>query len=437
MFSNFAQVEDFFNSRKLYGMKPGLDRIHKLLQMLGNPQDKINAVHVAGTNGKGSTVYYLRNALIANGYSVGVFTSPSLEGITGHILKNDKMLQQSEWIAILNRMLPCISELDHDANHPTEFEIITAAAFLYFADNVEIALIEAGMGGREDTTNCFSPLLSVITNVEKDHIAFLGNTKTSIAYHKAGIIKKDKPVIVGEMETGALNVIREEAAERDAPVYHLSHEFQYSLPIQSEISQSFEWTLGDRGLLLRVTLNMHGIHQVKNASLAIMVLRLLRKRGYVLDWNRCLDALYQTVIPGRFERIGPSLILDGAHNPAGVNAFIKTLGNDQTETKHLIFAAFRDKDLEKMLRLLCDRFSTVTLTSFDHPRAASCDELMAAAPDSNKNIKVIRDWKEAIQLIPENSSSSLCWYVTGSLNFIDEVRKYIHFRREQEEQRNG
>lgn len=423
MFRNFQQIEDFFESRKMHGMKPGLDRIRKLLHMLGNPQNKIKAIHIAGTNGKGSTVYYLKNALTANGYNVGVFTSPSLVGITGHIMKNDATLSKSQFMGLMNNILPFVEKLDQEDNHPTEFEIITAAAFLYFAENVEIALIEAGMGGREDTTNCFTPMMSVITNVEKDHIAFLGDTKSSIAYHKAGIIKNTKPVIVGEMDTEAMEVIKKEAADKNAPIYQLMQDFHYKISVQSAVGESFEWFLNSE-FSLQVILYMNGRHQVKNASLAIMALKLLEENGYGLDWQSCLRGIYQTKIPGRYERISASLVLDGAHNAAGVKAFIRTLAKDNTTNKHLIFAAFRDKDLDKMLTILGDYFSTVTLTSFDHPRAASCDELLEAYHDHD-NTKVMESWKEAIDIIPEKNDTTSCWYVTGSLNFIAEVRNYV------------
>ncbi|GAA0601475.1 bifunctional tetrahydrofolate synthase/dihydrofolate synthase [Virgibacillus siamensis] len=426
MFSDFQQVEDFFDERKIYGMKPGLDRIRKLLQMLGNPQNKVRAIHVAGTNGKGSTVYFLKNALIANGYNVGVFTSPSLEGIRGHIMKNDAILPEADFIEVMNIILPFVEKLDQADNYPTEFEIITVAALIYFADNVDIALIEAGMGGRMDTTNCFIPMISVITNVEEDHMAFLGKTKSSIAYHKAGIIKEFKPVVVGEMDTDALKVIEKEAMEKKAPVYQFLRDFNYLLTEHHLAGMSFEW-IKNSGSKWNVTLNMDGEHQVKNASLAIMALTELEQCGYELDWQRCLLGLSRTRIPGRFEHICPSMVLDGAHNPAGIDAFIRTLSKDNTENKHLIFAAFRDKDLSKMLGKLSAHFSTVTVTTFVHPRAASCNELLTASHQDN--LKVMGNWKEAIDLIPESDPSS-CWYVTGSLHFIASVRNYVVHKQE-------
>ncbi|ALX48212.1 hypothetical protein [Lentibacillus amyloliquefaciens] len=146
MFEDFSQVEAFFQKRKQYGVKPGLDRIQKLLELLGNPQEKVDAIHVAGTNGKGSTINYLKNALMRNGYGVGVFISPSLEGLTGHILLNEIKISEKELIHYVNVVFPFIKRLDRESNHPTEFEMMTAISFLYFADNADFTLIEAGMG---------------------------------------------------------------------------------------------------------------------------------------------------------------------------------------------------------------------------------------------------------------------------------------------------
>lgn len=176
MFTNFQEIESFFNSRKSLGIKPGLDRIKKLLQLLDNPQDRIQAIHIAGTNGKGSTVHFIKDALQANGYHVGIFTSPSFSGLTGHMFIDNSAIPETKFVKLCNEIYPFIVQLDNENKSPTEFEIITALAFVYFSAHVDIVLVEAGMGGREDTTNCFQPLISIITNVARDHTAFLGNS---------------------------------------------------------------------------------------------------------------------------------------------------------------------------------------------------------------------------------------------------------------------
>ncbi|MFB4166615.1 bifunctional folylpolyglutamate synthase/dihydrofolate synthase [Virgibacillus sp. JSM 102003] len=423
MFEHFQQVERFFQSRKKYGMKPGLDRIHKLLELLDNPQEKIQAIHVAGTNGKGSTVQYIKNALISNGVHVGIFTSPSLNGLRGHIFNDKGMIPETEFTYIISEIHPFIQQLDSESNHPTEFEIITAAAFLYFKKYADFALIEAGMGGREDTTNCFNPILSIITNVDQDHIAFLGESLKSIAYHKAGIIKENTPAVIGEMSDEAMSVISVEASLKNAPLYQLGKAFDYSIIHNVSDFQAFNWVSGNDKF--KVLIQTNGKYQVKNASLAIMALKVLESNGFTLDLDKSLNGLYQTQIPGRFETIqtNPVVVLDGAHNPAGVRAFTDTMTSVyKNREKHLIFAAFKDKDLTYMLNHLSNYFSSITLTTFEHPRAASVEELQEVI--IHPDVRVNHDWKEAIKEIPDQNDK-VCYFVTGSLHFIANVRNIL------------
>lgn len=424
MFEHFWQIEAFFQDRKKYGVKPGLERVHKLLALLGNPQEKINAVHVAGTNGKGSTIHYIKNAFMANGHRVGVFNSPSFEGLTGHMFINDFRIPEKSFILYVNKMYPFIKQLDAAFNHPTDFEILTAIAFLYFEGNTDIALIEAGMGGREDTTNCISPNLSIITNVEWDHTDFLGKSIESIAYHKAGIIKENSPVIAGEMGEEALSVVSGEAFEKNTPLHLLGESFKYKITDTTFSYQTFQW-FSVSGIRTEIALNTLGVHQIKNASLAVMALVVLETKGFELNWRTSINGLAATRIPGRFEQIHtePAVILDGAHNPAGVQAFTDTLTEIlSNKEKHLIFAAFKDKDLKNMLRHLEPYFSSVTLTTFDHPRAAESELLERFSYHPNK--RRLNDWRQALKQL-DFQQENTCYCITGSLHFIAIVRKYF------------
>lgn len=422
MFKNIQQVNEFFASRKKFGIKPGLDRIHRLLDLLDNPQHSIHAIHVAGTNGKGSTINFLKDALMYNNYQVGVFTSPSLAGLTGHILIDNQPIPEKVLIALLNDIHPIIEQLDCESEHPTEFEILTAIMFVYFSKHVDIALIETGMGGREDTTNCFIPILSIITNVARDHMGFLGNSIKEIACHKAGIIKRQIPVIVGEMKEDAAIVIKQEAALNKAPLLRLGNDFTI-IPIkQKATKQYFEWQQGLNKL--NVMLSMYGEHQQKNAALAIMALATMQKQGYAIAWDKALEGIQQSQIPGRFELVqeNPDVIIDGAHNVAGVQLFIKTvLNNFPDKERHLVFAGFHDKELEKMLMLLSKYFKTVTITTFNHPRAQDAELLFTSAHIENKVLD--RDWLHAIEKIKHSTNDNRCFFITGSLHFIGEVRK--------------
>src|SRR5699024_10023209 len=238
-----------------------LDRMNRLLRLLGNPEKHIQAIHVAGTNGKGSTIQYIKKALLANEYRVGVFTSPSLSGLSGHLWCNNQEVDKREWIPIMNDIYPIIQRLDKQENHPTSFEIITAVAFVHFSKHVDIALIETGMGGRYDTTNCVQPILSIITNVSKDHTAFLGNNIEDIAYHKAGIIKKDTPVILGEIQSNILPTFQTEAAIKNTCIYRLYDHFTYYETRVFPLKQQFIWEYQNERH--HTSIMMQGMHQVK------------------------------------------------------------------------------------------------------------------------------------------------------------------------------
>ena len=427
MFTTTEQMLTFFEERKNIGIKLGLERIKLLLELLDNPQNKIKAIHVAGTNGKGSTIAYLKNALMYNGYKVGVYSSPSLDGITGHIFLNDHKITVEEFLRLFNILYPLIQQLDASGDHPTEYEILTALAFMFFSEHVDIALIETAMGGRFDTTNCFQPILSIITNIDKDHMGFLGQSIKEIAYHKAGIIKEQIPVIVGDVGEEASAVIREEAEVKKAKIYQLHEDFHYRSIMHNNDTQTFTWVDND-DQTMKVSIHMYGVHQVKNAALALMSIRLLMKLGYEIDREKVFIGLENTFVPGRFEVITkePTIILDGAHNLAGMQTFLDTVTNRfQNKDKHLIFAGFKDKELQKMLQLLLDGyFSTITVTSFEHERAA-CAAYLYSLTDL-KYVRQVEDWKEATSNIYKHSANeNEAYFITGSLHFIAMVRNHL------------
>lgn len=419
-----SQVNEFFQNRRKFGIKPGLERINRLLSIQGNPQHRMKAIHVAGTNGKGSTIHFLKNALIANGYRVGVFTSPSLDGIRGHILDNDQPIDETIFIQLFNQLQQSIFELDNQEMHPSEFEIITVLSFMYFASTVDIALIEAGMGGRDDTTNCFIPILSIITNVDKDHMAYLGDSLEQIAYHKAGIIKQTVPVIVGDLHDESKIVIEKEARLQKAPILELNKDFLYSDFEWEDNLQRFQWK-NQHNEVFQVKLQMQGLHQIKNASVALKALTMLLEKGMNINKEKALKAIQATKVPGRFEKISehPVVIIDGAHNLAGIQAFLETVSAIPNGLeKQLIFAGFKDKDLEAMITSCIPYFESITLTSFDHPRAAKEIELLSLTSESKVDIEP--NWEVLLDRITTNQQRKM-FFVTGSLHFITMVRKYF------------
>lgn len=418
MFQNLQQAEVFLSARKSLGIKPGLERMRALLEKAGNPEKNIRAVHIAGTNGKGSTVQFMNDALLANGYQTGVFTSPSPEGLPGYIRHNNSAVREDILVELCNQLYPAIKQLDRYGDSPTEFEIITVLAFMYFSKNVDIALIEAGMGGRLDTTNCFDPLLSIITNVSIDHKQFLGTTASEIAYHKAGIIKRNRPVITGEMSRDAFTEIEIEATFLCAPLYQAGRDFTYQKTDAGNGCQQFIWN-GK----LQLEISMLGEHQIKNAAVAFRAVTLLKELGHQINIGLTAKAFSQTRLPGRFEiiRKNPEVILDGAHNAKGMEAFIETVLTAYEDRKrHLIFAVFKDKEMKEMLEYAVPHFASVTLTVFNHPRSASLEDLRYLA--EKKNLFLAENWQEAMRKLTDDHS---VYFVTGSLEFISRVRKYF------------
>lgn len=423
LFTNFQQVEAFFKDRAKIGIKPGLERVYYLLQKLGDPHLDLQAIHIAGTNGKGSTLHYLKNALLENGYQVGVFTSPSYQGLRGHIYRNHEPISEEDFRQLLNQMYPIIMELDEMDNHPTDFEIMTVLAFLYFKKHVEITLVETGMGGRYDTTNCLKPMLSIITNVDYDHTAFLGETLTEIAGHKAGIIKEQAPVIVGETKQEPLTRIQAEADHKQAPIYVFGQDFSVIQSKQLDHVQQFTWKYGEKHI--EVTLKMLGDHQQRNAALAMMALDLINDQGFSIDLGKSLEGIAHTTVPGRFEKMSdhPVIVIDGAHNPASVETFKHTMLNHYPDQKrHLIYAAFKDKDIKPMLETLLPHFETITMTTFDSPRAAKAEDI-ASLVDSEK-IRIEHDWQSLVKYISQQKHDPHHYFITGSLHFITLVRDY-------------
>lgn len=430
LFSSFADIQRFLNERQKLGIKLGLERIKSLLSYSGNPERQTIYIHVAGTNGKGSTIAYLRTALHQNGYNVGVFSSPSLRGIRGHIMINDQYISEQEMLNCFKQLYPAIEDLDNRNQHPTNFEILTAIAFIYFAKYTDIALIETGMGGRGDTTNVINPLLSIITTVQYDHMQFLGDTITDIAHEKAGILKAKTPIIIGDIPEEGKNIIRHEAKKLQAPLYEFNQDFTAQNRLINEANQSFHWTY--QALKQKITISQAGSHQIHNCSLAMMAIVLLKERGFTISLAKTIHSFQQVLIPGRFEKVfdKPPVYIDGAHNISSMKTLIELIQekfhrNDQT----IVFGAFRDKDIQGMVNLLKDAFPALILTSFDHPRAATVAELQTYVNAEDDHIKIIneKEFDQLIHAIKEKLNNNQ-YIFTGSLFFITKVRHFFEFK---------
>lgn len=430
MFQTSGQVVSWINDRLKLGIKPGLNRMEWLMEKLDHPERELRTVHIAGTNGKGSTTTFLRSILQEAGYEIGTFTSPYFEKFNERISVNGIPIADEDLINAANTLKPYFDELEQtEWGAPTEFEIITALGFYYFAriHRVDLVVVEVGLGGRLDSTNIITPLVSVITSIGYDHMNILGNTLGEIAAEKAGIIKNGIPVITGVKNPEALDVIVKIANSRKANVYMLDNHFtvQDFGPENSREVFAFQSIFQN---FPKLELSMLGYHQIQNASLSVMAAIYLKTYfSFHIEEKQVKQGLLKAYWPGRFEiiRKNPTVILDGAHNQEGLESLLNTIDRHYPNGKGTImFTALRDKPLESMIQLLDQSGYNLAFTEFEFKRASKAEDL-AKLSNSSQLIETVEDWKqyilEKLERMPENE----LLIITGSLYFISEVKPFL------------
>ncbi|MCC7085401.1 MAG: bifunctional folylpolyglutamate synthase/dihydrofolate synthase [Pirellulales bacterium] len=379
-----------------------LDRMRDLLARLGNPQEKLRIVHVAGTKGKGSTSAMIAAALTAAGYRTGLYTSPHLERIEERIQVDCQMCAPVEFVALVRQAQPIVEQMDQAAARhepmecgPTYFEITTALAMLHFANvNTDAAVLEVGLGGRLDSTNVCRPMVSAITSISFDHTKQLGNTLAAIAEEKAGIIKPGVPVVSGVVDAEPRRVIERVAQESGSRLVQLGVDFSYHYAPPREVnSQDAAHGVMDFESRNRVApqrigqieLGLLGRHQASNAAVALATLDELRAQGWNLSEHAVRRGLAELRWPGRIEIVSrqPTVVVDAAHNLASIESLIETLNESFTAPHRLlVFATTQDKDVGGMLRRLLPQFETVILTRYENnPRAVGLEQLGLCAAE--------------------------------------------------------
>lgn len=390
-----------------YGIVPGLERIQQLLSHLSDPHLKFPSVHIGGTNGKGSTAAITASILKQAGYKTGLYTSPHLIDFSERITINGAPIAQQDIIRLTELLK---REVTHHAIEPTFFEFTTAMAFCYFAEsNIDIAVVEVGMGGRFDATNVLCPEVTAITNIGMDHEKYLGPRLLDIAYEKAGIIKVGTPVVTGATQPEVLSYFEEVARLKSAPIFRLGHEI----------------TLSDERLLHCPLL---GLHQMNNAAIAIGVIEQLK--SFPVSENAIAEGMRLSKWPGRLQVVqtDPLILLDGAHNPAGAQALACFLqGIDQNKSgKHwLIVGIMRDKNIKEILAPLGAWADEVVLTRPNIERAATVTELSAAL-DADVSQTLIAGVPEAIQFVLSRMETNDTLVITGSLFTVGQA--LAHFK---------
>ncbi|HFR5304752.1 TPA: folylpolyglutamate synthase/dihydrofolate synthase family protein [Streptococcus pneumoniae] len=412
----------------------GLERMVELLALRGNPHLKLKVLHIGGTNGKGSTIAFLKKMLEKLGLRVGVFSSPYFIHYTDQISINGESISEARLEALMADYQSLLEgEAVANLQGTTEFEIITALAYDYFAsEQVDVAIMEVGMGGLLDSTNVCQPILTGITTIGLDHVALLGDTLEAIAEQKAGIIKQGIPLVTGRIAPEALAVIDRIAEGKDAP--RLAYGTDYQVRHQESVvtGEVFDYTSAVRQG--RFQTSLLGLYQIENAGMAIALLdTFCQEDGRELASNDFLgQALEEISWPGRLEIVSrdPLMILDGAHNPHAIKALLVTLQERFADYhKEILFTCIKTKALEDMLDLLGAMPDTeLTLTHFADSRATDESVLKEAAKSRNLSYQ---DWHDFLEqnLTDKKEEKQTVRIVTGSLYFLSQVRAYLMERK--------
>lgn len=406
------------------GIKPGLERIGRLMQALGNSQLAYPCVHIGGTNGKGSTAAMIASILGHAGYRVGLYTSPHLERFNERIRVDGKEISNAALVKLATRVKKAACAMPASIGSVSFFEFTTAMAFEYFKEkSVDIAVIEVGMGGRWDATNVVSPLVSIITTVDMDHQGYLGDSLAKLAAEKAGIIKGHTPVICGEVKPQPLGVIEKAAKGRNAPLYEIGKDFRLT---EERGALNYRGIDGDTDIK-GLRLGLAGPHQRENAACALAAIEVLKRGGWAVPISAIRTGLKAVKWPGRIEVIGrrPLVIIDSAHNPAGAATLSNALGGFKYRRLILVMGIMADKDIDGILSELLPLADSVIFTAPATERAASPDLLCRKARRYSKDIRTARSVKEACKTALDEAALADAVCVTGSIFTVGEARRYL------------
>ena len=426
---SYQEALQWIHSLYLFGSKLGLGRMEEMLKRLGNPHKLLRCVHIAGTNGKGSTAVMLAEIFKAQGFKTALYTSPYLESFTNRMAVNGTDINETDLINLVGLIRPLTEEIAlSELGQPTQFEVVTVLAFLYFARcKPDWVVVEVGLGGRFDATNVIVPEVSVITNIGLDHTQVLGDTVEAIAFEKAGIIKAGVPVVTAAEKKPALSVIEETARRQNAPLTVIGRDVFYSTGQASIEGQVFDYQSKERKIF-GLGISLPGRHQARNAATALAARELIP--GLVFDEPAARCGLAATNWPGRLEVLSrkPLVLIDGAHNVDGVAALREALVEILAGRKlHLVLGFLGDKAIEDMLRLIVPLASAgLVVTRPDNQRAAD-PYSVAALVSSYTAIPalVVDDVSLAVTLSLHNTKDDEVLCVTGSLFTISNARKTL------------
>jgi dihydrofolate synthase/folylpolyglutamate synthase len=443
-FQSGVEAVDWIVKLMPFGIKPGLKRMELLMEKLEHPQRRLKFIHVAGTNGKGSTCAYLSQVIHQCGYDVGTFTSPYLERYTNRISFNGQDIEEEALVRLTNQLKPIVDEIAvTELGSPTMFEVSTALAILYFARVAypDFVVWETGLGGRLDSTNIVTPIVSVITNVGHDHMDILGNSLEQVAAEKAGIIKAGVPVITAVEQPDLLGIIEETAKSKRTTLYALGRQFRYESVSNEMDHQSFHFH-GPFRELKEVPVSLNGEHQLKNAAVAIMTLEVLRQYyALIIEDEDLYKGFSETKWPGRLEMVSqnPRILLDGAHNPEGAQTLAAALQDIYSYKKlHVMIGMLSTKNHTGYLRHILPLVDTIILTEPDFHKKGDASKLAELTHqllgELNLQVEVLieTDWKLALETLKSRTEQDDLAVVSGTLYLISDVRSWIYYQTDSE-----
>jgi len=426
----YREALSWIHSRERFGMNQGLQRIEALLGYLGDPHKKLNFLHIGGSNGKGSTAALAASVLQSAGYQVGLYTSPYLEQFTDRMSVNGKEIPREHLIELVSVVRPLTEKIGKDSSlgQPTEFEVVTAIAFAFFAEvKPDLVVLEVGLGGRLDATNVVSPLVSVITTVSLEHTQVLGNTVESIAFEKAGIIK-NKTDVVTQVTGGALTVIKEICREKNAHLYSLGRDFRGEMVYGDLDGQIFHYH-GMTREIASLKIPLLGEYQINNASVALAALELLDKKGFTLPEEAFRRGLQAVRWPGRLEILGrdPLVVIDGAHNLEAFQGLRQALTQVFSYRKLiLVLGILADKAMEDILLEIVPPADKLVITRPNSPRAAEPADLgRIVRAVSKKPVFIEEKIASALERAFSLASPEDMVLIAGSLYLVSEARQIL------------
>ena len=411
-----------------FGSNYGLERTYKLLEHLGNPERDLKLIHIAGTNGKGSTTSMITEILMGEGYKVGIYTSPFIEEFEERIQINRNNIPKESLAILMDEIKVAVDKvIEAGYNHPTEFEIITVLMLLYFKkENIDFGVIEVGLGGTLDSTNVIKPIIQVITSISFDHTNLLGNTLEKIAREKAGIIKRGIPTVIYPQQEEVLKVIKNKCFEMDSELYIANNE---NLKFKNIVNLDKPYQLLKYNNEIDILLPLLGEHQIINLSVAMQAIEVLNNKNIIdISIANIVKSIKNVSWKGRLEVLSnnPYVVIDGAHNIQGIKTLSRNIKKYfKYENLYLILGILADKDVEEMIKIITPMAKKVYSVTPNSIRGELAESLKDEVSKFNKNCKAFDKYEEAYLEALNDASEKDLILASGSLYMIGDMRKII------------